>query len=115
MARTLLKERPKPPETRRVRFHAPAALVERMDALVAQAQEAGFDLDLDAALAEAYGGILRKLERELGDAGVAVEAEHPDATGDDTGTSTEARHAAASGTETAPADPNGGAALGTAA
>jgi hypothetical protein len=69
MARTLLKEKPKVAETRRVRFHAPADMAARMDALIARAQEAGFDLDLDAALAEAYGGIVRKLERELADVG----------------------------------------------
>lgn len=72
MARTLLKEKPKVAETRRVRFHAPADMAARMDALVARAQEAGFDLDLDAALAEAYAGIVRKLERELADVGAGV-------------------------------------------
>jgi hypothetical protein len=89
MARTLLKEKPKVAETRRVRFHAPADMAARMDALIARAQEAGFDLDLDAALAEAYGGIVRKLERELADvaAGVADGEDAQDADAGPTGNS----------------------------
>lgn len=73
MARALLKEKPKAPETRRVRFHAPVETAALMDMLVARAEQAGFELDLDAALAEAYAGLVRKLERELTEAGVAVE------------------------------------------
>jgi hypothetical protein len=74
MARPLLKEKPKAPETRRVTFAAPAAAVARMEDLVRQADAAGFDLDLDAALGEAYAGLAKKLARELKAADVAVDA-----------------------------------------
>jgi hypothetical protein len=83
MARALLKEKPKPPQTRRVRFQAPVDVAERMDALIAQAEQAGFELDLDAAMAEAYAGIARKLERELADASGAASSD--DAAGSATG------------------------------
>jgi hypothetical protein len=81
MARTLLKEKPKPPETRRVRFQAPVEIAERMETLLVAAQKAGFELDLDAVLTDAYAGIAKRLERELADAGVLVEATEPATSG----------------------------------
>jgi MinD superfamily P-loop ATPase len=81
MARTLLKEKPKPPETRRVRFLAPVEIAERMETLLVAAQKAGFELDLDAVLTDAYAGIAKRLERELADAGVLVEAAEPATSG----------------------------------
>lgn len=78
MAKSLLKPKPESPKVQRVAFDAPADAVERMKDLQRQAQESGFLIDLDAALADAYAGIAKKLARELKAAG-AFEGAAPDA------------------------------------
>jgi hypothetical protein len=65
MTRSLLNPRPERPKTRKVTFEAPEALVERMQALLGQADAHGFDVAVDDALVAAYGKIARKIEREL--------------------------------------------------
>ncbi len=68
MTRTpLLKRRDAPPQLRRIRFSVPEADARALDALISRARTAGFDVDLEAALIDAYGRIAQRLARELGD------------------------------------------------
>lgn len=64
---SLLKRRDAPPPLRRIRFSVPEADAKNLDALIDRARAAGFDVDLQAALADAYGRIAQRLARELGD------------------------------------------------
>ncbi len=63
----LLKRRETPPPMRRVRFSVPEADAAALDALIVRAKTAGFEVDLEAALAAAHARIAQRLARELGD------------------------------------------------
>lgn len=65
MRGALLTRKPDTPQMKRVRFDAPAALVDETSALVATARRHGFDLSLNEALTEAYARIAAKLRAEL--------------------------------------------------
>lgn len=65
MRGALLTRKPDTPKTRRVRFDAPADLVDRTTALIATAKQHGFDLSLNEALVDAYARIAAKLRAEL--------------------------------------------------
>lgn len=64
---SLLKRRDAPPPLRRIRFSVPETDAKNLDALIDRARAAGFDVDLQAALVDAYGRIAQRLARELGD------------------------------------------------
>jgi hypothetical protein len=65
MRGALLTRKPDTPQLKRVRFDAPAALVEETTALIATARRHGFELSLNEALADAYARIAAKLRAEL--------------------------------------------------
>lgn len=79
MRGALLTRKPDVPKTKRVRFDAPAQLVDDTQAMIATAKRHGFELALNDALVDAYARIAAKLRAEI-EAAIA-------SCGDDTDTS----------------------------
>lgn len=65
----LLKPRAINTKSRRISFAVAEDLGAHADSLTERANALGFDIDIDGAMAEAYRKFLRRIEKELDDAG----------------------------------------------
>lgn len=72
----LLKPRAINTKSRRISFAVAEDLAAQADSIAERANALGFDIDIDAAMAEAYRKFLKRIEQELDDANGPPSARH---------------------------------------